>query len=126
MSTVTETLVKINNLINLLKPIDSTLNYLKNPQTNQADKEKVIESHVFGFIRVLREQEDIVYKYLDYNLVLLIRNFQRLFPDPQQLENYNFEMDIYKELKECRYIFEKLIEEEKRIEQRYREYKNTP
>ncbi|MEH7479399.1 hypothetical protein V7175_17920, partial [Bacillus altitudinis] len=79
-----------------------------------------------GFIKVLKEQEEIVYKYLDYDLVLLIRNFQRGFPDPQLLEGYNIEMDIYKEVKECTYIFNKLIEEEKRIEQRYKEYKNTP
>lgn len=126
MGTVTETLVKINQLINQLKPIEFTLYYLINPQTTEADKEKVIKSYIFGFIKVLKEQEEIVYKYLDYDLVLLIRNFQRGFPDPQLLEGYNIEMDIYKEVKECTYIFNKLIEEEKRIEQRYKEYKNTP
>ncbi|WP_430742086.1 hypothetical protein [Bacillus atrophaeus] len=121
MSTVTETLTKINELMNFLTPSINSFFFLEHSYMDEDIKARHIRRSIIEFNNVLTEQKDIVYKYLDYELVELIE-FHQKFLQLHKKMSYKEELD---RMEKCRGIYNVLINGKDRIKQKYRKYKRT-
>lgn len=122
MSNVTETLTKINELLSLLTPSFNRMFWIEENYMDEEKKPSHIKSSVNEFNEVLSMQKDIVYKYLDYELVELIEFHQKFFHFYKEKYSY---LEAYEEMEKCRDIYNVLVNGEERIKQKYRKYKRT-
>ncbi|WP_423056973.1 hypothetical protein [Bacillus velezensis] len=122
MSNVTETLTKINELLRFLKPSFNRFLWIETSLMDEDSKAVNIKLTVNDFDRVLTQQKEIVYKYLDYELVELIELHQKFYH--MYKEKYSYQ-EAYEDMEKCRDIFNILVKGQERIKQKYRKYKRT-
>lgn len=101
MSNVTETLTKINELLRFLKPSFNRFLWIETSFMDEESKAMHIKLNVNDFDKVLTEQKEIVYKYLDYELVELIELHQKFYH--MYKEKYSFQ-EAYEDMEKCRDI----------------------
>ncbi|MCY9296731.1 hypothetical protein BJH90_03750 [Bacillus halotolerans] len=122
MSTVTETLTKINELMSFLTPSFNSFFFLEHSYMDEDIKARHIRRNVIEFHKVLTEQKDIVYKYLDYELVELIEFHQKFLLLHKEKLSYK---EAHDQMEKCRDIYNVLNNGKERIKQKYRKYKRT-
>ncbi|KQU08641.1 hypothetical protein ABEQ78_10900 [Bacillus altitudinis] len=125
MSNVTETLTKIDELLYLLRPSFNGLYLLEltfnNSDINEEEVKAGFHTFVGEFNKILAENKNIVYRYIDYDLVELIESHQQfIFINRQK---YDYE-NLYSKVEKCRYIFKALEDGKKSVKAKYRYYRN--
>ncbi|KYD02605.1 hypothetical protein [Bacillus atrophaeus] len=120
MSNVTETLTKINELKSFLAPSFNSFFIVENFHMEEDKKAKLLKSYIIEFNNVLNSNKDIVYKYLDYELVELIDFHQKFLRLISLKNSYN---DMQQGMEKCRNIYNVLNNGIVRIKEKYRRYK---
>ncbi|MGG2185380.1 hypothetical protein ABFY55_14575 [Bacillus altitudinis] len=120
MSTATETLININQMINCLKPIYSNLYQLDFNSDNELTKANEIRKNIKKFNEVLIEHTNIIYKYIDYDIAQEIRYYLKFFPPNFAYLDYQ---EMYREVEKCKNLYNNLLYEEIKVERIYRKYK---
>ncbi|KAF6540144.1 hypothetical protein LRS76_17980 [Bacillus amyloliquefaciens] len=122
MSTVTETLTKINVLMSFLTPSFNSFFFLEHCYMDEDIKARHIRRSVIEFNKVLTAQKDIVYKYIDYELVELIEFHQKFLHLQNEKLSYK---EAHAAMEKCRDIYTVLNNGKERVKQKYRKYKRT-
>lgn len=120
MSNVIETLTKIDELIYSLNPSLKEFFILENSGFNEDDavyKISMSES-ISEFKRVLDENKNIVYKYLDYDFIELIDYHEKFL-----FLNRNGK-DLSSQIDKCREIYNVILNGKNKVKQKYRYYRN--
>lgn len=120
MSNLTETLTKIDELIYLLNPSLNKFFILESTGHN-ADpsmQSMFMRENISDFKKVLKENKNIVYKYLDYDFVELIDFHEKFL-----LLNSN-DKDLSNQVEKCREIYNVILNGKDKVKQKYRYYRN--
>ncbi len=122
LGTASESLKKMNILINSLKPIYNHFFLIKHSSDDENVKKSQAQSYVKEFDKNLTEHKDIVYEYLDYETVELIDFFQKsLFI---RIDNSLDYPKVQKDMEHLEEIYNMILGEKIIIEEKYRHYKN--
>ncbi|MCY7918894.1 hypothetical protein [Bacillus vallismortis] len=123
MGTVTETLTFLNTLKSFLTPSFNSFFFFEHSYMDDGEiKARHIRRNVLEFNKVLMEHKDIVYKYLDYELVELIEFHQKFLLLHKEKWSYK---EAHDQMEKCREIYNVLNNGIERTKQKYRKYKRT-
>ncbi|AVI41050.1 hypothetical protein [Bacillus pumilus] len=122
METANEKLVKMNILINSLKPIFNEFFCIRNTETDEEKKAAKFRKCVKEFDKSLTQHKEIAQKYLDYNLVGLIEYHQRSLSLEGEILNIN---EIKNDVDNFEKVYNMIKDEMYEIEEKYMQLKNT-
>ncbi|AMM88698.1 hypothetical protein UP15_06920 [Bacillus pumilus] len=118
METANEKLVKINILINSLKPMLNKFYFIRTTETDEEKKAVNSRYCVNEFDRILTQHKEIVQKYLPYNLVGQIEFYQRSLSLEGEILNIN---EIEKDVEHLEEIYNEIKIEMYKIEKKYKQ-----
>ncbi|WP_144679850.1 hypothetical protein [Bacillus altitudinis] len=122
METANEKLVKMNILINSLKPMFNEFYYIRETETDEDKRSAKFQKCIKEFDKSLTQHKEIVQKYLDYNLVGIIEYHQRSLALEGEILHIN---EIKKDVDHFEEIYNMIKNEMYEIEEKYKQLKNT-